>query len=212
MHVVRLKEHFVIDENQCIVMEYMAGGDLQQFFEDREGAPISELMISSILSQVGNALKYLHTNGYIHKDIKLENVMLSNKKEDCEAKLADFGLSEKIGSETERCKAGTLGYMAPEILAGEKYGAASDIFSLGCLLHMMLTMVLPFDAQKSRFGKISVDTVSDLSSYDFSNMDLNKVDASESCKEILERMVKRNPEERPTIQEVLEHPFFNLNK
>ena len=69
--------------------------------------------------------------------------MLSSQKDNCDAKLADFGLAQKL-SETNDEFAGTIGYVAPEILAQKPYGKASDIWSLGCLLYAMLTVNLPF--------------------------------------------------------------------
>jgi len=73
--------------------------------------------------------------------------MLTNQKANCVAKLADFGLAETL-SETKSKRAGTVGYVAPEILAMKPYGTASDIWSLGCLLYAMLTVTLPFNAYK----------------------------------------------------------------
>ena len=93
--------------------------------------------------QIGQALKYLHAHKIIHRDIKLENIMLSSQQANCDAKLADFGLAEKLNKRSNRC-AGTFGYVAPEILAEKPYGTASDIWSLGCLLYAMLTVTLPF--------------------------------------------------------------------
>ena len=76
----------------------------------------------------------------MHRDIKLENVMLSEDGSGCTVKLADFGISEQLVSSysTRRTKVGTRGYMAPEILEGKPYGTSSDIWSLGCLLHVLL--------------------------------------------------------------------------
>ena len=76
----------------------------------------------------------------MHRDIKLDNVMLSVDSSGYTVKLADFGLSEQLVSSysTRWTKVGTRGYMAPEILEGKPYGTASDIWSLGCLLHVLL--------------------------------------------------------------------------
>ena len=107
-------------------------------------------MARSILLQISQALKYLHVHQIIHRDIKLENIMLTSRKTNCGAKLADFGLAETVKNDcvTNGSKAGTVGYVAPEISEGESYGTSSDIWSLGCLLYAMLTASLPFPAQK----------------------------------------------------------------
>lgn len=75
--------------------------------------------------------------------------MLSEEGSGCNAKLADFGLSEQLvdGLSTIQTKAGTRAYMAPEILEGMPYGTASDIWSLGCLMYVLLTSQLLENAQ-----------------------------------------------------------------
>ena len=78
--------------------------------------------------------------------------MLASRELTCSVKLADFGLSESIShvQATGGSQAGTIGYAAPEILRGEPYGTESDMWSLGCLLYMMLTVCLPFPLPKKR--------------------------------------------------------------
>ena len=111
----------------------------------RQFKPLLESMIIHILRQICVALKHIHGSGIIHRDIKLENVMLSEEGSGCTAKLADFGLAEKLinGRSAKPNKAGTPAYLAPEIVEGKPYGSASDMWSLGCLLYVLLTAELP---------------------------------------------------------------------
>ena len=92
------------------------------------------------------ALKYLHSHKIIHKDIKLENIMLSKTDGKYVAKLADFGLAEFVENDqvVASHKSGTDGYLAPEIQEFRPYGPSSDMWSLGCLIFAMLTVALPF--------------------------------------------------------------------
>ena len=78
--------------------------------------------------------------------------MLASRNTNCGAKLADFGLAETVknASVTGGTKAGTVGYVAPEISEGSPYGISSDIWSLGCLLYAMLTVSLPFPTQRAK--------------------------------------------------------------
>ena len=114
--------------------------------ERRSFRPITVAMARKFTQSIGLALKYLHEHDIIHRDVKLENVMLtSTSEQSCEAKLTDFGLALRL-NQTDRAKpAGTLGYAAPEIITGShpqhKY---SDIWSLGCLLYVMLTLQMPY--------------------------------------------------------------------
>ena len=107
-----------------------------------------------ILTQISHALKFLHSRNYIHCDIKLENVMLKevvgdDSTERITAKLADFGLAQREAEAQRGGKTGgTLGYLAPEVVAGQPCSTASDIWSLGCLLYAVLTLSLPFSPQQ----------------------------------------------------------------
>ena len=100
-------------------------------------------MVRKILQEIGAALKFLHNRNIIHRDVKLENVMLANRSKT--AKLADFGLAEIVNESAKAVKrAGTVGYAAPELLMDVPYDTSSDIWSLGCLLYAMITVTLPF--------------------------------------------------------------------
>ena len=78
-------------------MEHMSGGDLQQYLASRQFQPVPIVMARSITHQIGQALRYLHNHNIIHRDIKLENIMLtSHNAASCKAKLADFGLAETV--------------------------------------------------------------------------------------------------------------------
>ena len=144
-NIVRFKEKFQVGDFHYIVMEYVKGGDLQQYFAARDFRPMPLELVRSITLQIANALVYLRKQRIIHRDIKLENILLSNFTEQCKAKLIDFGLAETLHSQAKTgSRAGTMGYVAPEILAGGLYDLSVDVWSLGCLLYVMLTMMLPF--------------------------------------------------------------------
>ncbi|CAD6933382.1 unnamed protein product, partial [Tilletia laevis] len=97
-----------------------------------------------LFGQLCLAVAYIHERGIVHRDLKLENVLLD---EMCNVKLGDFGFTREF----ERRKlmdtfCGTTGYAAPEMLAGKKYfGQEVDIWSLGIILYALLTGALPFD-------------------------------------------------------------------
>lgn len=126
-------------------MEHMAGGDLQQMMS-RNGYKVVPISTArKIIKQVCQALVYLHSRSIIHRDIKLENVMLSSKNlHQCEAKLADFGMALRLEETSQALRQGTIEYAAPEVIDPEQsYGPPADIWSLGVTLHLMLTVKLP---------------------------------------------------------------------
>ena len=136
-------------EGVCyIAMRYVAGSDLQAMIRrHRRLAPETAI---SILAQVAGALEAAHAVRLIHRDVKPSNVLLSEQQDaqrSPHAWLGDFGLSKRLGdstvSPTER-PLGTVHYMAPEQIRGERLNARADIYSLGCLLYQCLTGEVPF--------------------------------------------------------------------
>jgi serine/threonine protein kinase len=92
----------------------------------------------------------LHSFGIVHRDLKLENIMMSDSTNKGIPKLVDFGLAKIVGpNETAVEPFGTLGYVAPEVLKKEPYSFSADVWSLGCMVHALLSGSLPFDSETS---------------------------------------------------------------
>ena len=83
----------------------------------------------------------------MHRDIKLENIMMSDNTETAVVKVVDFGLAKMIGSKEKTDEPyGTLGYAAPEVLQKDHYSFSCDLWSLGCIIYAMFSGSLPFDS------------------------------------------------------------------
>jgi serine/threonine protein kinase len=141
--VVRLLEVFENENYVFFVMEYAQRGDLLNYMKKFGVMP--EFKAKNVFFDIILGLEYLHSRNIIHRDIKLDNILLSDK---FRAKIADFGIS-RINPEGnvlfEQC--GTPAYLAPEIIKNEGYsGFATDIWSLGILLHTLLLGKVPFKA------------------------------------------------------------------
>ena len=91
-------------------------------------------------------IKSLHDRNIIHRDIKIENILTADFSEETKIRIADLGSSVKLSQTNEKVtfKIGTPGYIAPEILKGETYSYPVDIWSFGCLLHVLLSATPPF--------------------------------------------------------------------
>jgi serine/threonine protein kinase len=123
----------------------MAGKDLFDYIAKRDYV-LPEERAKSIMFQIIQGVHYLHSFGIVHRDLKLENIMMSDQKEQASPKIVDFGLSKIIGpNETANEPFGTLGYVAPEVLKKQPYTFSCDIWSLGCILYALLSGSLPFD-------------------------------------------------------------------
>ena len=135
----------VFEDNSCIhiVQEFIEGQDLCTFLKFNTR---TENLVKRIMIGIFAGIEYLHSIGVVHRDIKLENIMISkNSKGHLVAKIIDFGLSTiLIHGQTSSERFGTLAYSSPEVLIGHNHSMPTDIWSLGILLHMLLTGTFPF--------------------------------------------------------------------
>ena len=134
-----------------ILMDYIQGETLQQLMA-RVG-PLDEVRAMEILHQICQALAHAHMNGIVHRDIKPSNIMIDTSKTDADyIKVVDFGIARSMHHEVNRTQLLTkpLGdfatptYMSPEQCLGQEVTAQSDIYSLGCVLHEMISGKPPF--------------------------------------------------------------------
>jgi len=129
-------------EQPFIVMEYVDGQTIRAVVEESGPIALNEALQYAI--QIGEALNEAHNNGIVHRDIKSENIMVNSKNQ---IKVMDFGLAKLKGSlklTKSSSTLGTLAYMAPEQIQGQKVDARSDIFAFGVVLFEMLTGKMPF--------------------------------------------------------------------
>lgn len=134
-YILRLYEIYEDNQELILIFEYLPEGDL--YAKLKEKHKFSELEISLILSQIIKGLDFLHQNGVMHRDIKLDNILISEMSPRIRLKIADFSLAEFIDENNHFSKCGTPGFMAPEIFSDEKYDQRVDIFSAGVILFIL---------------------------------------------------------------------------
>lgn len=141
---MKFYEVFESRESVYVVTEYLKGGEL---FKKVENKSVSEPDAAQMIQKIAMALEYLHSKNILHRDIKLENIMLAEENSYQEAKLIDFGFATKMDNLGHIKKCGTPGYVAPELLLEKDYGSAIDYFSLGVCLFTLLCGKPPFRGQ-----------------------------------------------------------------
>ena len=138
-NILRAYEAFEKEQNISIIMENLSGGDLYSRH------PYTEKQSASIIGKLLSAVRFMHDNKIIHRDLTYENIMFENSSPDAEIKLIDFGLSTKFINKNQYFteKVGTIYSMAPEVL-DEEYTSKCDLWSVGVITYMLLSGTKPF--------------------------------------------------------------------
>ena len=204
-NVVRLLDHLENEDYIFIVMEYIEGGTLGQYFK-KKNFNFSERQASSIMSQIASAVKYLHRYGIVHRDLKPDNIMITQQNDFGVIKIMDFGLSKIVSTQEKMVDGyGTLSYVAPEVLLRTPYNKEVDIWSMGVILYYMLCGHLPFKGNKE--VAIAEKIVNDDLEFDDEEWEVR----SKKVRELIISCLKKEPEERITIDEFINHPWFKKN-
>jgi calcium-dependent protein kinase len=190
-NIVKYLETYNDEKFVYLVMEYCAGGALITHLCER-GTALTELEAARIMKNLVDALMHFHDIGLVHRDIKPENIMFDDHEN---VKLIDFGLAThtNLVSEKEHI-AGSPYYIAPECLDG-KYDKPCDIWSIGVLLYLLVTGILPFSGKDSEevFFKAEVGK--------YPKKPLQNL--SPECQDFIAQMLTVNPSKRITTQQAL---------
>lgn len=194
---------FESSNHYYIVLEYMQGKDLFDYIAKRS-YQLPEERAKVVIFQVLQGVRYLHRFGIVHRDLKLENIMMSNATDRAVPKIVDFGLSKIIGpNETATEPFGTLGYVAPEVLKKQPYSYSCDMWSIGCILYALISGSLPFDHNNQK--ELMRMTMDDTLKFDLPIWD----NISSQCKNLITDLLKKNSSQRIRIEEAMLHPWFD---
>jgi len=204
-NIVRLLDHLENNDYIYIVTEYIGGGTLGQYFKKKK-FNFSERQATNIMSQIANGVKYLHQYGIAHRDLKPDNIMITQQNDYGVIKIMDFGLS-KILSPNERMVDGygTLSYVAPEVLLRTPYNKEVDIWSMGVILFYMLSGKLPFRGHKEQ--EVAEKIVYDPLEFDDDDWETR----SQKVQDLISCCLEKKKEDRITIDKFINHPWFKKN-
>ena len=198
-YIVKLLDTFETDNHLLIIMENIAGGDLLTYVKKR--SKLSEKISKYIFKQLLLAINYIHSKNIVHRDIKLDNVLIDLNNN---IKLCDFGVGKMVHEKevlSDQC--GTPAYIAPEILVNKGYnGFGVDVWSSGVVLYTMLSGNVPFKANNLNDLQNMIITGS--------FQEINGI--SKECNDLLHKLLQINPKKRITVEEALNHPWLKGNE
>ena len=203
---VKCYEYFNNKDNFAIIMELCDQNLLQllnkRIEEEERGFNSEE--IYEIMEQLNNTLKIMKENNIIHRDLKLENILI--KYDDKEhkiytIKLSDYGCSKRLISLSRNCKthAGTSSYMSPEVLNGGEYNYKCDLWSIGIIIYRLLFGKSPF------IGETEVALLNKINK--LGNKNLKKT-GNKDLDDLIINLLEKDPIKRIDWDEYFNHPFF----
>jgi len=205
-NTVKLYEYFDMRDEFAIIMELCdcnLADILNKKKEKKEKFNFNEIL--EILIQLNNTFKILE-NKVIHRDLKLENILLKKNENGQNIwKLVDYGVSRKLitlSAQYYTARVGTISYMAPEVILGDKYNNKCDLWSLGIILYILYFQEVPYagDAIDAVLGKIRTK-----------GKTLLKKSGNNNFDDLISRLLEADPNKRISWEEYFKHPFFNTN-
>ena len=199
---VKIYDYFDTDEDFVIIMELCDNTLLRELAKTKSGFPPEK--IREILLELNNVFRLMNKNNVVHRDIKLNNILikyLDNKQTKFKVLLSDYGVSNQLNSMTGRFNthAGTQIIMAPEILNGEEYNTKCDLWSLGVNIYQLYTKKPPYTG---KFDKVILKQIDKLGQ---SVLDVVKDD---NLKDLLSKLLVKDPKNRISWDAYFEHEFF----
>lgn len=197
-NIVRLYDLYITEEYYCMVFEYVDGAQMLDFIINQ--GKMKESQAQKFFSQLLSAVSYCHDNGIVHRDLKIENVLIDSEGN---VKLVDFGLSNFFDpTDKLRTFCGSLYFAAPELLKGIYYtGPEIDIWSLGIVLYVLVCGKVPFDDK-------SLTALHD-------KIKLGKFELPEKltskCQNLLKSMIEVDPKRRARMDEIVGHSWTQAN-
>jgi calcium-dependent protein kinase len=204
-NIVKIYEFYVSNSHYYIVTEFCRDGELFSYIKNK----YSERQLAVLFYQVFSGLWYLHDNKILHRDIKLENIMISQKEKDNETgeelfwvKIIDFGTAKIFEkNKKEKDVVGSSYYIAPEVLQ-QNYNEKCDTWSVGVILYMMLVGRAPFD------GKDDEEIILKINSADYNSKEPKLMKHSPEVRDLVSKLLQKDTDKRYSAKEAIAHPWF----
>ncbi|XP_061852652.1 serine/threonine-protein kinase DCLK3 isoform X1 [Colius striatus] len=200
-NIVSLIEVYETEAEIYLILEYVPGGDL--FDAIIESVKFTEHDAAVMITDLCEALVYIHSKNIVHRDLKPENLLVQhNADKSTTLKLADFGLAKQV-TKPIFTVCGTPTYVAPEILAEKGYGLEVDMWAAGVILYILLCGFPPFRSQER--DQEELFQIIQLGHYEFLSPYWDNISAA---KDLITRLLIVDPQKRYTARQVLQHPWI----
>jgi len=203
-NIISIKDVFEDHLYIYIVMELCEGGMVYDRMNENE-ITFGEPRVAQMIKDIVCAIEVCHSFGIVHRDLKPKNLMFQTKDKDSAIKIIDFGLAQVFEQDEVLIDVvGTPFYLAPEVIK-HNHGPKADIWSIGVILFDMLLGLVPVS------GNTSTETDKDITEtgYEFDVDPLSCI--SEGAKDLLQKMLNVNVNERLSASDVLKHPWILEN-
>ncbi|KAL1175829.1 hypothetical protein V6Z11_A04G115900 [Gossypium hirsutum] len=201
-NIIRLHDIIEVPGKIHLVLEYCKGGDLSMYVTRYGSVP--EATAKHFMQQLAAGLLVLRDNNLIHRDLKPQNLLLSTNDSNAVLKIADFGFARSLqprGLAETLC--GSPLYMAPEIMQLQKYDAKADLWSVGAILFQLVTGKTPFT------GNNQIQLLQNILKSTELHFPVENDYLTADCKDLCQKLLRRNPVERLTFEEFFNHPFLS---
>jgi len=195
-NILRLYGYFYDAKRVFLILEYAPQGELYKKLTKEER--FGQTKAATYIHQLADALEYCHSKKVIHRDIKPENLLLGMNGE---LKISDFGWSVHAPSSRRTTLCGTLDYLPPEMIDGKMHDEKVDLWSIGVLCYEFLVGKPPFETESHDETYKLISSVK----YDFPSY------VPAGARDLISKLLKKKPEDRLALTEVLKHPWILEN-
>ncbi|KAL4508143.1 hypothetical protein ABPG72_021516 [Tetrahymena utriculariae] len=204
-NIVRIFNCYTLKGMEVVfIMEYLQGGELLEYVTKK--GRLSELEARQFFRQIVDAIQYCHKENVIHRDLKLENILLSQSTSSSIIKIIDFGIAGVGNLNTNKLNVGSLRYMAPEVLLKQVQSLQKsiDIWSLGVILYTLVVGNLPFN------GETPSEIIQKITTSDYCFPMQVEAILTDEIKDLIINILIVNPEKRFSLKQIRQHEWMKL--
>ena len=190
-----------------LISKYYPGSDLFNYFEKRN-FKLKEKHVVRIVQQLCSLIYFLNEYGIVHRDLKLENIIMTNDSDQADIKILDFFSAIFLGPSYYKNEIiSSISYCSPEILLNKHWDKKVDIWSLGIITYFLLSGYLPYEDDDNNEKNVAKQIINLPVTYP---KELWK-DISNNAKDFVDSCLQKDPQKRINIKQAIEHPWIQMS-